>query len=62
MPPTPSRDVDAELKALDDRLNEFLPPRYQHCYGEVPPTSMGSASLKMRSSSPMALSVCTSAV
>ncbi|WP_337174843.1 hypothetical protein [Paludisphaera sp.] len=46
MPPTPSRDMDAELKALDDRLNEFLPPRYQHCYGEVPPTSMGSASLK----------------
>jgi hypothetical protein len=38
--------LEAELEALDARLNELLPPRYQHCYGEVPPTSMGSAKLK----------------
>jgi sirohydrochlorin cobaltochelatase len=46
MPPTPSRDMDAELEALDARLNELLPPRYQHCYAEVSPNSMGSAKLK----------------
>ncbi len=46
MPPTTSRNLQAELKALDDRINEFLPARYQHCYNEVPPTSMGSATLK----------------
>lgn len=46
MPPTPSRNLEAELESLDDRINELLPPRYQHCYNDVPPTSMGSASLK----------------
>lgn len=46
MPPSPSRDLEAELEALDARLNELLPPRYQHCYNDVPPTSMGSAKLK----------------
>ncbi|WP_422929281.1 hypothetical protein [Singulisphaera sp. PoT] len=40
------RDFAAELSALDARVNAFLPPRYQHCYSEVAPTSMGSASLK----------------
>ena len=36
----------ADLAALDAKINEFLPPRYQHCYGDVSPESMGSASLK----------------
>ena len=35
-----------ELAALDSKINDLLPPRYQHCYGEVPPTSMGSAGLR----------------
>jgi sirohydrochlorin cobaltochelatase len=41
-----SEDVAAELSALDARINTLLPPRYQHCYTSVPPTSMGSAPLK----------------
>ena len=32
-------------QALDAKVNAFLPPRYQHCYTSVPPTSMGSAGL-----------------
>lgn len=40
------QDVAAELAALDVKINAFLPPRYQHCYASVPPTSMGSAGLK----------------
>lgn len=33
--------AEVELK-----INAILPPRYQHCYSEVQPNSMGSASLK----------------
>jgi hypothetical protein len=36
----------ADLEALDAKINALLPPRYQHCYASVPPTSMGSAKLK----------------
>ena len=32
-----------DLDALDARLGELLPPRYQHCYSAVSPRSMGSA-------------------
>ncbi len=38
--------TNAELDALDARINRLLPARYQHCYQSVPPTSMGSAGLK----------------
>src|SRR4051812_15679734 len=41
-----SRNVAAELAALDEKVNALLPPRYQHCYGAVSPDSMGSATLK----------------
>ena len=34
------------LSALDAKINRLLPPRYQHCYRAVLPTSMGSAALK----------------
>lgn len=46
MKSTQHRNVAEELAALDSRINTLLPPRYQHCYTSVPPTSMGSASLK----------------
>ncbi|WP_435020790.1 hypothetical protein TA3x_002022 [Tundrisphaera sp. TA3] len=39
------KQVAAELSALDAKVNDLLPPRYQHCYSEVSPTSMGSAGL-----------------
>lgn len=45
MNPTPARDLADELTALDDKVNALLPPRYQHCYETVAPTSMGSAGL-----------------
>lgn len=45
MKPTPPRNLAAELAALDEKINELLPPRYQHCYETVAPTSMGSAGL-----------------
>lgn len=35
-----------ELRLLDAKINLLLPPRYQHCYQSVPPTSMGSTGLK----------------
>jgi hypothetical protein len=35
-----------ELAALDEKVNALLPPRYQHCYTNVAPTSMGSAGLR----------------
>jgi len=41
----PHRDVAAELEALDAKVVALLPPRYQHCYEAVSPTSMGSAGL-----------------
>jgi hypothetical protein len=34
-----------ELRLLDTRINLLLPPRYQHCYESVRPSSMGSAGL-----------------
>jgi sirohydrochlorin cobaltochelatase len=40
-----SENVAAELAALDAKINALLPPRYQHCYTSVSPTSMGSAGL-----------------
>jgi sirohydrochlorin cobaltochelatase len=46
MKSTQSRNVTAELAALDERVNALLPPRYQHCYTSVSPNSMGSAGLK----------------
>ncbi len=41
----PYRNMAAELTALDAKVNALLPPRYQHCYESVSPTSMGSAGL-----------------
>ena len=41
----PYRNMAAELTALDSKINELLPPRYQHCYESVSPNSMGSAGL-----------------
>jgi hypothetical protein len=41
-----NRNVAAELASLDERINALLPPRYQHCYATVSPTSMGSAGIK----------------
>ncbi|WP_165227377.1 hypothetical protein [Aquisphaera insulae] len=38
-------DHGAALAALDAKINALLPPRYQHCYSDVPPVSMGSAGL-----------------
>jgi hypothetical protein len=43
---TTRNDLAAELAALDAKINALLPPRYQHCYADVPPVSMGSAGLK----------------
>lgn len=40
------KDLAGELAALDVKVNALLPPRYQHCYTSVPPTSMGSAELR----------------
>jgi hypothetical protein len=37
---------EADLQALEGRINAILPPQYQGCFESVPPTSMGSASLK----------------
>ena len=41
----PFKNVAADLAVLDAKVNAFLPPQYQHCYGSVSPTSMGSAGL-----------------
>lgn len=38
--------TNADLDALDAKINRLLPARYQHCYQSVPPTSMGSAGLE----------------
>jgi sirohydrochlorin cobaltochelatase len=40
------RNFAAELASLDEKINALLPPRYQHCYSDVSPTSMGSAGIK----------------
>jgi len=39
------KNLNAELAALDAKINALLPPRYQHCYGSISPNSMGSAGL-----------------
>ena len=36
----------SELLALNAEINAILPPRYQDCFNEVEPSSMGSAGLK----------------
>jgi sirohydrochlorin cobaltochelatase len=41
-----SGPYQAELAALDAKLNALLPPQYQSCYDEVSPSSMGSAGLR----------------
>lgn len=46
MKSTQSKNMAAELTALDAKINAFLPAQYQHCYTSVSPTSMGSATLK----------------
>ncbi len=43
--PMKSMNVTIELAKLDEKIRAFLPPQYQHCYGSVSPTSMGSAGL-----------------
>src|ERR1700757_6732 len=44
------RDMTAQdrtgLSALEARINAVLPARYQGCFEDVPPTSMGSAALR----------------
>ena len=42
----PTMSLAGELRALDTRINELLPPQYQHSYASVSPESMGSAGLK----------------
>ena len=42
----PGTTVYPELAALDAKIDALLPPRYQGCFEQVPPTSMGTASLK----------------
>jgi sirohydrochlorin cobaltochelatase len=39
-------EEEAQLRDLDRRINEMLPPQYQGRYDAVSPTSMGSAPLK----------------
>ena len=46
MLPIQNDRVQAELVALDAKVNALLPPRYTHCYGSVSPQSMGSAGLR----------------
>ena len=41
-----SDDQLAEFQALQAKINAMLPPRYQGCFEDVPPSSMGSASSK----------------
>lgn len=46
MNPIPPSQLAEEQAALDLRIKSLLPDRYLHCYKEVAPTSMGSATLK----------------
>jgi sirohydrochlorin cobaltochelatase len=39
-------EEDAQLRELDRKINELLPPEYQGRYDEVRPQSMGTAPLK----------------
>ena len=45
-PPSLSDHQLAQLRMLEDKINAILPPRYQGCFEDVPPRSMGSAKLK----------------
>jgi hypothetical protein len=45
-PPSPSDQPLAQLRSLEARINAILPPRYQGCFEDVLPSSMGSAQLK----------------
>lgn len=42
----PDLATNADLDALDAKINRLLPARYQHCYQSVLPASMGSAVLR----------------
>lgn len=44
--PTNTDSNDAERAALEEKINQLLPPRYVGCFEDVSPTSMGSASLR----------------
>ena len=46
MHPIHTRDIETDLAILDSKIKAFLPPQYQHCYGSVSPTSMGSAGVR----------------
>ena len=39
-------EAQADLDALDAKINALLPPRYQGCLDDVPTRSMGTAALK----------------
>jgi sirohydrochlorin cobaltochelatase len=39
-------EAQADLDALDAKINALLPPRYQGCFNDVPTGSMGTAGLK----------------
>ncbi|HEX3315807.1 MAG TPA: hypothetical protein VHR72_12980 [Gemmataceae bacterium] len=39
-------EAQADLDALDAKINALLPPRYQGCFDDVPTRSMGTAGLK----------------
>lgn len=43
----PALDGKSRLIEIDAKINSILPPRYQHCYADVPSTSMGSASVQV---------------
>ncbi|HEX4143582.1 MAG TPA: hypothetical protein VHY91_08620 [Pirellulales bacterium] len=45
-PPTLSDHQLAQLRLLENKINAMLPPRYQGCFEDVPPTAMGAAKLK----------------
>ena len=43
---TAKTEAQADLDALDAKINALLPPRYQGCFDDVPTRSMGTAALK----------------
>lgn len=45
-PPGGTPHSQAELAALEAKINALLPPQYQDCYDAVSPQSMGSTGLK----------------
>ncbi|MGC3972195.1 MAG: hypothetical protein QM775_34095 [Pirellulales bacterium] len=44
--PETDESLEAELSALEAKINALLPPRYVGCFEDVSPSSMGSASLR----------------